>query len=180
MDLDQIHLANDILDGSFRTSSNQSGASFIPHGREQLPDVSAFDLGITFENRNVNNSEAVNRTEADQLQAAYTRQSGSVDNQPDLNLTGAAAGVNSTGLSANENEARSPRGAVGGAIHVDEANEQSENRSCDDNRVADSAEVNNLRTLLEHAEQEKLAAQKVCSFQILQNINFFFLKSIWL
>ena len=158
MDLDQINLANDILDGSFRT--NQSGAAFVPHGREQLPDISAFDLGISFENRNVNNSEVVNRTEADQLQGSYARQSGALDNQSDLNLTGAAAGVN-TGLSANENEARSPRGAVGGALHVESANEQSENRSCDENRVADSAEVNNLRTLLEQAEQEKITAQQV-------------------
>ena len=161
LDLDQIHLANDILDGSFRTASNQSGASFMSHGREQLPDISALDLGITFENRNLNNSEAVNRTESGQLQASHARQSGSLENQPELNLSGAAAGVNWTGISANENKASSPRGAVGGAIET--TNEQTENTSCD-NRVADSAEADNLKILLEQAEQEKQAAQKVCSF----------------
>ncbi|XP_045174757.2 coiled-coil domain-containing protein 91-like [Mercenaria mercenaria] len=45
LDLDNINLANDILDGSFRSAStNQSGAGFQSHGVEQMPDISGLDL----------------------------------------------------------------------------------------------------------------------------------------
>lgn len=155
LDLDQIHLANDILDGSFRTSSSQSGASFMSHGREQLPDISALDLGITFENRNLNNSEVVNWTESGNSQFSDAHHSGN-ENQPEL--SGGAQTQHSSRILSNENESSLLRGAVGGA--KESANERTENRPCD-NRNAESAEVGRLRSLLEQAEEAKQAVQRV-------------------
>ena len=53
-DLDQVSLANDILDGSFRSSSAaQASSSQAP----QVPNISGFDLALDVSNSGVNRNQ---------------------------------------------------------------------------------------------------------------------------
>ncbi|KAL4224700.1 Golgi to lysosome transport [Mactra antiquata] len=52
-DVDNINLANDILDGSFRSSTNQSVSSVQSRRTETLPDISGLDLATGISNNNV-------------------------------------------------------------------------------------------------------------------------------
>ena len=133
----------------------------MSHGREQLPDISAFDLGLSFERRNSRdseNSEVVNRTESENVHNAAIRQGASPESQTVSAPSGAAQTVQSGRISASENQDSSSRGAAGVARET--TNESADSRS-GDNISADSAEVDSLRTLMEQAEREKQAAQKV-------------------
>lgn len=166
LDLDQINLANDILDGSFRTASSQSGASFMSHGREQLPDISAFDLGISFERRD--NSSVVNSsvTESQHTGTSESNHEVSVDSQPVLAPSDVSQNALSARISASEVESSSSRGAAG--VSRETTNERAQSGS-NDNRSAESAEIDSMRILLEQAELEKKNVQKELEEQLAQN-----------
>ena len=162
MDLDQINLANDILDGSFRTSSSQSGSSFLSHGREQLPDISALDLGLSFEHRSANSPEVVNASGANSetigdVEVRLVSSAGSQQNSvpADGRQSGQVGGI-----STNETAGSFSGGAVGGASG--EVNERIEPKSHDSQRSdARLAEADSMRRLLEQAHIDQQTVQKV-------------------
>ena len=137
----------------------------MSHGREQLPDISAFDLGLSFEHRSLNNPEVVNigRADAETIGDLEVRLESTAEGQQNAASVNARQTGHSNRTSANESEDSLSRRAVGGARDV--ANEGAENMSHDSNRNnAESAEVDSMRRLLEQAEQDKQTAQKVRLF----------------
>ena len=143
----------------------------MSHGREQLPDISALDLGLSFEQRSANSPEVVSASGANSetigdVEVRLVSSAGSQQNSvpADGRQTG-QVGV----ISTNENAGSLSGGAVGGAS--EEVYERIEPKSHDSQRSdAESTEADSMRRLLEQAQRDQQTVQKVGLATSLQSV----------
>lgn len=147
LDLDNINLANDILDGSFRSASaNQSGASFQSHNAEQLPDISGLDLAAGIAN---SISEPRPDSENDSRQRLENQ------NMPSHRLETDRTSNSDTNAGASENRSVEGTNQIHRIVQVTNQEVRNEHSA---ERVNDVSEKD---LLLQRANEEKEALQKV-------------------